>query len=305
MKKLSIVISAYNEEANIAGCLESIKDLQADIIVVDNSSTDDTFKIAKKYTNLVFKQKNDPLRIDYQKNFGINKAESEWVLILDADERLTAELRSEIKLKIENTDPKISGYWIPRKNIIFSKVINNDMWSPDYQLRLFRKKSGRYADGVHRAILVNGETEKFDNQMVHYNYVSIHQYLVKLNNYTDMEVEKLKNEGYRFNWIDSIRFPMNDFAKTFFLQKGYKDGIHGLVLSMFQAFYMGIVFAKLWEKEGFPEVEEKHFLKKVVFELKNYGKVIRYWVVSIGILNTKNPIKKILFKVVRRVNPPK
>ena len=267
MNKISVVISAHNEEKNIEDCLKSAQELAYEIIVVDNSSTDKTGEIARKYTKKVFEQKNDPKNIDLQKNLGFSKATGDWILSLDADERITPELAKEIESRIKNQESRIMGYWISRKNIIFGKWIKNDMWWPDYQLKLFKKGKGKFGkNDVHKALVLEGGSEKLTNPMIHHNYVSIHQYIQKLNNYTDIEAENLSSQGYSFNWLDAIRFPVNDFVKTFFLQKGFKDGINGLVLSMFQAFYMGIVFAKLWEREGFKEVESKNFLQEVLGE---------------------------------------
>ena len=308
MGKISAVVSAYNEEKNIKDCIESVKDLSDDVIVVDNSSGDKTSEIARKLNAKIFTQENDPQKIDLQKNFGFSKATSDWILSLDADERVTPELAKEIKGKIRNwkleigNSPSLVGYWIPRKNIIFGKWIQSDMWWPDYQLKLFKKGKGKFdKSSVHRALVLEGASEKLTNPLTHYNYTSIHQYLEKLNNYTDIEAEHLSKEGYEFNWLDAIRFPVNDFAKTFFLQKGFRDGIHGLVLSIFQAFYMGIVFAKLWEKEGFKEVETKNFLKEVLSEFKESKNKIIYWFTSSLINESKNPLTKLGLKIKRKI----
>jgi len=302
VNKISVVISAHNEEKNIEDCLKSAQELAYEIIVVDNSSTDKTGEIARKYTKKVFEQKNDPKNIDLQKNLGFSKATGDWILSLDADERITPELAKEIESRIKNQESRIMGYWISRKNIIFGKWIKNDMWWPDYQLKLFKKGKGKFGkNDVHKALVLEGGSEKLTNPMIHHNYVSIHQYIQKLNNYTDIEAENLSSQGYSFNWLDAIRFPVNDFVKTFFLQKGFKDGIHGLVLSMFQAFYMGIVFAKLWEKEDFREVETPNFLQEVLSEFKDSKNKIIFWLTSSLISESKNPLKKLVLKAKRKI----
>lgn len=301
MNKVSVVISAYNEEGSIRDCLNSVQALADEIVVVDNSSSDKTAEIAKKLGARVFTQENDPRNIDLQKNFGFSKATGDWILSLDADERLTSELTKEIKGKIGNSPP-LAGYWIPRKNIIFGKWIKSDMWWPDFQLKLFKKGKGKFGtNDVHKALILEGGSEKLANPLIHHNYVSIHQYIQKLNNYTDIEAENLSSQGYKFNWLDAIRFPVNDFVKTFFLQKGFKDGIHGLVLSMFQAFYMGIVFAKLWEKEGFREIESRNFLQEVISEFKESKNKIIYWLTSSLINESKNPLKRLGLKIKRKI----
>src|SRR3989344_1081897 len=171
MGKLSVVISAYNEEKNIKDCIDSLRDLADEIIVVDNSSTDKTAEIAKKLGANIFTQENDPSRIDLQKNFGFSKATCDWILSLDADERVTPELTSEIKSNIQHPTSNIQGYEIPRKNIIFGKWIEHTGWYPDYQLRLFKKGKGKFEEKhVHEMIKLEGEPGKLVSPIIHYNY---------------------------------------------------------------------------------------------------------------------------------------
>lgn len=301
MKKLSVVLSVYNEESLLEDCLQSVQ-FADEIVVVNNSSTDNTESIARKYTSVIITQKNNPLAIDLQKNTGFEKATGEWILSLDADERVTPELRKEIEavLKEETT---VQGYWIPRKNMIFGKWIEHGIWWPDYQLRLFRKGNGMYPeDSVHKPLTVTGETKKLHNAMLHINYTSVSQYINKLNGiYTENEAMKFIEAGKTITWVDAIAFPLNDFLKTFFLQKGYRDGLHGLVLSMLQAFYMEVVFAKIWEKQGFPKRDNKHFLRDFLIEVKKVSKDWKYWVNTAQMENqTSKPIK-ILYKVKRKL----
>ncbi len=302
---LSVVVSAYNEEENIDSCLTSVENLADEIIVIDHESSDKTLDFAKKYTKKIYSQKNNPQEIDLQKNFGFSKASGDWILSLDADEQISEELADEIKRTIDDTNNNVSGIWVPRKNIIFGKWIQSDMWWPDYQLKFFRRGKGKFEKNeVHHALTVNGETIKIESPILHNNYNSISQYIKKLNNYTDIEAENLVKD-YNFNFLDAIRFPVDDFVKTFFLQKGFRDGLHGLVLSILQAFYMEVVFAKLWEKNKFIEVNEPTFLKNVKEELKNSGEKVKYWATSNLIDNAKNPFKKILLKTARKISSSK
>ena len=302
MGKISVVVTSFNEEKNIEECLKSINGLADEIIVVDNSSEDKTAEIAKKSGAKIYHQKNDPKKIDEQKNFGFSKATGEWILSLDADERVTAELAEEIKAAIESSKNEINGYWVPRKNIIFGKWIKSDMWWPDYQLKIFRRGKGKFGkNNVHQALTVEGETEKLVNHLVHHNYNTISQYIEKLNNYTDIEAESLRETGYSFNWLDSIRFPVDDFVKTFFLQKGYRDSLHGLVLSFLQAFYMEVVFAKIWESRGFEEIEEESFLKEASKEIDHSREKIIYWFKTAALSSTKNPFHKTFLRLSRKL----
>src|SRR5579862_7963340 len=178
MSKVSAVISAFNEEKNIQRCLESLS-FASEIIVVDNSSSDKTAEIAKKYTKKVFTQKNNPSQIDLQKNFGFEKATSEWILSIDADEEISKELAKEIKSTILQKD-YINGYWIPRKNIIFGKFIEHSGWFPDPQLRLFKKGTAKFVKAhVHEPVKLSGESAYLKNYIIHHHYENIAEFLNK------------------------------------------------------------------------------------------------------------------------------
>ncbi len=297
--RLSVVISAYNEENNIKDCIVSVK-FADEIIVVDNESTDNTSKIAKEAGSLVFSKKNN-LMLNVNKNFGFTKARNDWILSIDADERITPELAKAIAAVLD-TGGGINGYWIPRKNIIFGKWMRSGIWWPDYQLRLFRKDKGRFEERhVHEYIQVTGETQKMDAPIVHYNYSSISQFLIKMDKiYTENEASLIAATGKKVNWIDAVRFPVNDFLKTFFAQKGYKDGLHGLVLSILQAFYAEVVFAKVWEKQGFPEGNSTSFLNDIQSEFKKIQKEFRYWLMTALMIEAKNPLKRFRYRLLRK-----
>lgn len=300
MSKLSVVISAFNEEKRIAACLESVQ-FADEIILVNNESTDKTEEIAKKYTKYVYSRENN-LMLNINKNYGFTKATGNWILCLDADEQVTKELADEIKLRIKH-ESSVNGYWIPRKNIIFGKWIENSIWWPDYQLRLFKKGHGKFPEKhVHEMLVVDGATEKLHEPMIHQNYSSVSQYLYKLDKiYTENEAENFISSGRKLNWIDAIRFPANDFLKTFFAQRGYKDGLHGLVLSLLQAFYAEVVFAKIWEKQGFKQYTSDTFFKDVYNESKKIKKEFHYWFLTEFIHQSKSSVKKIIYRVKRKV----
>jgi len=194
---LSVVISVYNGEKVLEDCLKSVAFAQ-EIIVVENSSTDKTAEIASKYTDKIFTRVNNPM-LNINKNFGFSKATGNWILCLDADERITPELEAEIKRLNLDSNGKSDGYWIPRKNIIFGKWIEHTGWYPDYQLRLFRKSKGKFPEKhVHEMIKVEGETGYLKGDLLHYNYVTISQFLSKLNIYVANEAEQLIAGGYKF-----------------------------------------------------------------------------------------------------------
>lgn len=291
---ISVVISAYNEEKNIEDCLKSAS-FADEIILVNNGSTDKTAEIATKYTSKIFTRQNN-IMLNTNKNFGFSKANGDWIISLDADERISQNLQREIRKVVKNS--KVNGYWMPRKNIIFGKWIESEMWWPDYQLRLFRKGFGKFPEKhVHEYLEVEGKTGKLNSALIHNNYTSLDQYIYKmLNIYVPSEVKN--RDGYKIQWYDSLRFPISDFLKTFFLQKGYKDGLHGLVLSLLQAFYMEIVFVRIWEKERFKK--QSPSLLEINKEFKRIDKEFKYWFLTSWIKENKNPFKKLIYRLARK-----
>lgn len=298
MTALSVVISAWNEEAKIKRCLASVA-WADEIIFVDNSSTDQTQRIAKQFTSKVFKRLNNPM-LNINKNYGFSKATNEWILSLDADEEVTKELASEIRSTIQVGSNV--GYWIPRKNISFGKWIAHGLWWPDKQLRLFRRNRGKFPCAhVHEYLEVDGPTGELREPYIHYNYETISQFIRKMDTiYTESEVQKLLSTNYQLSWSDAIRFPVSDFVKIFFAQGGYKDGLHGLALSILQAFYSFVVFAKLWEKNEFNQIDIP--ITSVTKELQKAQEEIKYWNITATMKESPNKIEHFLLKMKRKLS---
>ena len=297
-KKLTVtvVISAFNEEKKIAECIESVK-FADEIIVINNSSTDRTEEVAKKHGATVITKDNN-LMLNVNKNFGFTKATGEWILNLDADERATPELAAEIQ-KIVNQEDAVEGYYIPRKNIIFGKFIEHTGWYPDYQLRLFKNGKGKFAEEhVHEMITVTGETKKLESPMVHFNYETISQFVSKtMFIYAPNEADQLIKNGYKLSWRDCIAFPMKEFLSRFFARQGYRDGFHGLILSLLMSFYHLVVFASIWEKEKFPKFENVNILSETEIDFKKSQKEFSYWYTHEKIQNSKNALVKLRHKI--------
>lgn len=300
MNKISVVISAYNEEGKIRGCLESVK-FADEVIVVDNSSTDATAKIATTLGAKIFVRENN-LMLNVNKNFGFSKASNEWILNLDADERVSAELMQEI-MDVVGRDSKFSAYSMPRKNIIFGKWIRHTGWYPDAQIRLFKKTNGKFpAKHVHEKLKVEGLTGELTNPLIHESYSSVREFLLKFFViYAPNEADMLIEDHYTFKASDFIARPFSEFVKRFYHEKGYKDGLHGLVLSLLMSFYHFVVFCLVWEKKGF--VNKSDDSREILREtLPKAAKELRYWDETVNQAEAKNPLTAFYYRVRRKLS---
>ena len=308
MVKLSVVVSSFNSENTIEECLKSVS-FADEIIVVDGTSLDKTLDIAKRYASKILVKPNN-LMLNVNKNFGFSKAKGDWILSLDSDERITKELKEEILSTLNSLPSRQAGqlstpdgYWIPRKNIIFGKWIEHKGWYPDNQLRLFRNGKGKFAEQhVHEMVKVDGEVGHLKNSLIHNNYSTVSQFFQKTGEiYAPNEADQILKNGYIFDWRDSIRFPLKEFLSRFFAREGYKDGLHGLILSMLMAFYHLIVFVNIWEKQKFNAIDERDFLENTEKEMKNGSREIFFWFSKEKIAGMKNPLSKTMHKIFRKV----
>lgn len=297
---ITVVISAFNEEKNITSCLESAS-WTDEIILIDNTSTDDTVKLAKKYTDKIFTRPNNPM-LNINKNFGFGKATGDWILNIDADESVTPELAKEIQEVLVHKED-LDGYYIPRKNILFGKWIQHTGWYPDFHLRLFRKGKGSFPENhVHEHVTVNGATTYATGHIEHHNYDSIAQFIQKMFLiYAPNEAKELKRRGYQFDWKDAMRFPFQEFLSRFFAREGYKDGYHGLMLSLLQSFYHFVVFAYLWEDAKFPSVDGEDMLAYVKKQQKLQNKELAYWFANEALKKMHNPLTALRLRIQRKV----
>lgn len=293
--KLSVVITSHNNQDLITDCLKSVR-FADEIIIIDNQSTDDTAKIAKKHGAKVIKHKNEPTNLNKSKNFGFTKAKHQWILSLDSDERVEPDLKQQILKAVRQKNNSVIGYYIPRKNIIFGKWIQHGLWYPDHQLRLFQKSKGKFpASHNHELLQVTGQTQYLTGHILHLNYTSVSQYIQKIDRqYSDNEVEVFLKKGNHIHWYDALRFPLQDFLTNYFAREAYKDGLHGLVLSILQAFYMFVVFCKIWEKQEFQPQAVK--LTAVDSELKRFRSQVKYWLLHCRAQSASLP-RRLLLKI--------
>ncbi len=243
---LSVVIITKNEEKNIVKCLEKIKNIANEIIIIDSFSTDKTKEIVNNIkANIIFKE---VLWQGYgkTKNFGINLAKSKWILSLDADEVLTDELIKEIEIVI-NKESDIFGYYVPRTLFFCNKALHYGGTYPDYQLRLFKNGAGLFNNSdVHEKLILNGKKGYLKNSMFHYSYHSIFDYFERFNLYTTLDAEKMYNSGKKINILKLFSFNFRLFNKLI-IKRGILDGFYGIFYHFFSSMYPIVKYAKLFE----------------------------------------------------------
>lgn len=256
MTKISVIINTFNEEKNLPKVISSVKGLADEIVVVDMESHDGTVEVAKKFGAKVYSFRQAGY-VEPARNFALRQAQGDWVLILDADEKLSPSLIKSLKKVVGKHEADF--YRISRKNIIFGKWIKHAHWWPDYQIRFFKKGFVSWGDEIHSFPVTQGKgvnlPEKEAYSIVHRNYDFLDQYIERLFRYTTIQAEELLKNGYVFDWRDVIKKPLNEFLGRFFDGEGYKDGMHGLALSLLQAFSELVLYLRVWEKQGFAEKE--------------------------------------------------
>ncbi len=245
MKKgISAIVITFNEAANIAVCLESLK-WCSEIIVVDSESKDDTVNISQKYTDKIISVNN--LTYGEKRNAGIDKAEYEWILWIDADERISPKLKEEILQLIENGNSK-EAYLLNRKSFFINRFIKHCGWYPDYTLRLFKKSCGiRFNSAlVHEKAEYSGDPGKLKYDILHYTDKTFEHYFNKLNKYTGFSSEELYLKGRKASIFDIIFRPAFTFFKMYFLKLGILDGYTGLVLCTLSSVHVFAKYSKLY-----------------------------------------------------------
>jgi|GEM_PF-395617 len=249
-KSVTLIVHTKNEEKNIEACIRSAAKLVDEVIVADMKSSDKTVLLAKKLGARIVKVPDygfaDPAR-----NSVIKKAKFEWVLQLDADERIRVPLANKLRRIVEKN--KHDVILIPRKNIIFKKWMRYTGWWPDYQIKLTKKNNINWTDKVHTLPEYTGRVFKLParevNSIVHYNHLSVDDYLNKIKRYTRHEVGLLK--GKKLSPEKVLDYIEREFYGRYFDSLGFMDGMHGFMLSKFKEFYRFVEFARYWEQNKF------------------------------------------------------
>lgn len=296
---IAAIVLTKNEEKDLPACLKSLS-WASDIIIVDSGSTDKTLEIAKEHKAKIYTNKFD--NFSAQRNFALGKAAGyDWALMVDADEVVEKALVKE--LKSFALDIYLDGVEIPRKNKIFGRYIEHSDWYPDYRLVFTRPKIVTYKGDVHESVeFVKGNetVAKAKGHLLHNNYDSVREFVEKnLIDYPEQYASILNSEGHKFVASDLLAKPIGEFMRRFFLTKGWKDGLFGLVLSLLMGVQTLVAYAYLWEMQGKRKDLTTEETQELFRGLKSKGSELSYWLTTMAVDSSKGA-KKYLHRARRK-----
>lgn len=246
-RALTVVIPTRNAERSLAGCLAALARHPGlgDVIVVDGESDDETRRVAESFSaRVVLSRERSPAR---QRNEGIARADTPWILCLDADEQMTPALAEELRARI--ADPGAhAGYFIPRVTWYLGRQIRHSGWQTDRVLRLFRREAGWWRDeALHEGLDLDGSAGVLRASLEHHSYETLGDVLEKLERYTTWGAREILRAGRRAGPWEMVTHPPARFVKTYLLKSGFRDGAHGALLAAFSACGVLMRYAKAWE----------------------------------------------------------
>jgi glycosyltransferase involved in cell wall biosynthesis len=244
MTPLSVVVITRNEERNIVACLEGVR-WADEIILVDSDSKDATTTLARQFGAKIFVQ---PWKgFAEAKTFAVSQSRNQWILWLDADERVTPELGQEIRGVLNENTAK-AAYSVARRAYFLGRWMRHSGWYPGRVARLFDKNRATFsAVAVHEGLEVRGEVGELQNDLLHFTDPNLYHYLAKFNRYTSLASEESFAAMKRFRLVDVLLRPPWSFLKMYILKLGFLDGVQGLLLALFSSAYVFTKYAKLWE----------------------------------------------------------
>ncbi len=248
---VSAIVVCFNEKDNIRRCLESLRWCD-EVVVVDSFSTDGTFEICRQYTDKVIQRVWAGYRD--QKAFAHSQAGKDWVLLVDADEEVSAELRNEIQQALQLDGDRYCGFAIPRLVFYLNRWWWRGGWYPDFDVRLFRRERAAWGGtDPHEKILVDGKVRRLTHPLHHYSYRNIEDHLERINRFTSISSRELAKAGKRWHLVDALGRPAFRFFRSYVLKRGFLEGFGGFYVAVMAAVYVFLKYAKLWELE----LEEK------------------------------------------------
>ena len=245
--KLSVVIITVNEEDRIEDALKSCAGIADEIVVVDGYSIDRTVEIAQKYGAKIYK--NPFIDFGSQKNFALDKAGNQWVLNLDADERISERLEKELGQLKQKPDNEIDadGFLIKRKTFYLGRWIRHSGWYPDRKLRLFRKDKSRWQGRIHEGLILEGKTKKIEGDILHFTYRNITDHINRLNRYSHMQAEDIARGKKKLLYLRALLLPPITFIRFYLWKLGILDGLPGLVIALVSSWATAMKYLKAIE----------------------------------------------------------
>lgn len=253
MTTLSVVLAVYNEESNLADCLDTIVSIANEIVIVDGQSTDRTAEIASRYHAKIISVPNQK-NFHHNKNLAIQAASCAWVLQLDADERVSSMLAKEIVSTI-NLPQTSDAYYLKRRNYFLGRWMNKGGMYPDPVIRLFKKgRATLPAASVHELMQVNGQTGWLNEDLLHLADPTFSRYLTRSNRYTSLAAEDYLKENKLGTdpltiIIHTVFKPLWRFLLIYFRHKGFQDGFPGFVFAYYSGLHLAGSYIKYWEKK--------------------------------------------------------
>ena len=245
--KLSVAIITFNEEDRLEDALTSCKEIADEIVVVDSFSTDKTVEIAEKFGCIVYKEKF----VDFgsQKNSVLDKCSFNWVLNLDADERVCETLKNEIiKLKtLKESDIDVEGFVINRKTAYLGRWITHSGWYPDRKLRLFRRDKSRWHGRIHEGLKLDGKTKRMNGDILHHTYRDISDHIKRLNSYSQMQAQDIVDKGKGLLHLRAVILPQITFIRFYIWKLGVLDGLPGFVIALISSWSTAMKYLKAIE----------------------------------------------------------
>ena len=258
MIKISVAIITFNEENNIKRCIDSIKDIADEIVVVDSLSSDKTCEIAENLGAKVIEQKF--LGHIKQKQLAVDSCKNDWILSLDADEELSSQLQLEIKELIKQP-LKYDAYIMPRVSFHLGRWIRHGGWYPDAKIRLFNRKKAHWGGyNPHDKVIVDGSIGKLKGDLQHYVFKDLRHNIDTNNSYSSIMAEDLDKDGKKFSFVKLILKPIGKFLEVYIYKRGFLDGMPGFIIAVGASYSMFLKFAKLHEIQN---KRKRSFLKKV------------------------------------------
>ena len=242
MNKISAVVITKNEEENIKDCLVSLSFCD-EVIIIDDNSIDKTTSIAKKLGVKVFKKKLNDNFAD-QRNFALSKAKNEWVLFVDADERVSKILAGEIKVAVKNG--KVNGYYIRRKDFLWGKEIGYGEIGSTRFLRLARKNKGKWERGVHEKWIIEGKTFILKHHILHFPHRTIGEFIKHIDHFSTLHAEENIKEGKNTSLFKILFMPFAHFIRNYILRLGFLDGMRGFIIAFLMSFHSFLSWAKMY-----------------------------------------------------------